>query len=192
VQFPRLSVAIQGFLKLEAAGGIMLMAATALAIVAANSPAVTLYQAFLDAPVEVRVGAIHVAKPALHWINDGLMAVFFFLVGLELKREFLDGELSSWRQVALPAIGALGGMVVPVAVFAALNHDNPAALRGWAIPAATDIAFALGVMALLGSRVPLSLKVFLVSLAIFDDVGAILIIALFYTEQLTTGALLFA
>jgi Na+:H+ antiporter, NhaA family len=183
---------VQEFLNLESAGGIVLMATTALAIVAANSPVVTMYHSFLDAPVEVRVGAIVVAKPALLWINDGLMAVFFFLVGLELKREFLEGELASWRQVALPAIGALGGMIVPVAVFVLLNHDSSAALRGWAIPAATDIAFALGVMALLGSRVPLSLKVFLTSLAIFDDVGAILIIAVFYTEKLTLSALCFA
>ena len=183
---------VQEFLNLESAGGIVLMAATALAVVAANSPAVGLYHAFLDAPVEVRVGAIGVAKPALLWINDGLMAVFFFLIGLELKREFLEGELASWRQVALPAIGALGGMIVPSAVFIVLNWGNAAALRGWAIPAATDIAFALGVMALLGSRVPLSLKVFLTSLAIFDDVGAILIIALFYTEKLTLLALCFA
>jgi len=180
---------VQEFLNLESAGGIALMAATALAIVAANSPAALWYQSFLDAPVELRVGAISVAKPALLWINDGLMAVFFFLVGMELKREFLEGELATWRQVALPAIGALGGMIVPAAVFVMLNHDSPAALRGWAIPAATDIAFALGVMALLGSRVPLSLKVFLTSLAIFDDVGAILIIALFYTEKLTLLAL---
>jgi Na+:H+ antiporter, NhaA family len=183
--------AINEFLALETAGGILLMAATALALVAANSPAVGLYNAFLDAPVEVRVGAIKVAKPALHWINDGLMAVFFFLIGLELKREFLEGELSSWRQVALPAAGALGGMIVPVAVFVLLNHGDAAALRGWAIPAATDIAFAVGVLAMLGSRVPLSLKVFLTSLAIFDDVGAILIIALFYTDHLTVAALLF-
>lgn len=184
--------AINEFLALEAAGGILLMAATALALVAANSPAVGLYNAFLDAPVEVRVGAISVAKPALLWINDGLMAVFFFLIGMELKREFMEGELSSWRRVALPAAGALGGMIVPVAVFIALNHGDPVALRGWAIPAATDIAFAVGVLGMLGSRVPLSLKVFLTSLAIFDDVGAILIIALFYTEQLTLAALLFA
>ena len=120
------------------------------------------------------------------------MAVFFFLIGLELKREFLEGELSSWRRVALPAAGALGGMIVPVAVFVLLNRGDAAALRGWAIPAATDIAFAVGVLAMLGSRVPLSLKVFLTSLAIFDDVGAILIIALFYTDHLTTAALLFA
>ncbi len=188
----RVAKSVRDFLNLESAGGIVLMAATALAIAAANSSAVTMYDSFLDAPVEVRVGAISVAKPALLWINDGLMAVFFFLIGMELKREFLEGELASWRQVALPAMGALGGMIVPVAVFVVLNHDSSAALRGWAIPAATDIAFALGVMALLGSRVPLSLKVFLTSLAIFDDVGAILIIALFYTEQLTAAALLFA
>jgi NhaA family Na+:H+ antiporter len=184
--------AVKEFLKLESAGGLLLMAATALALVAANSPFVDFYNAFLDAPVDVRVGAIEVAKPALLWINDGLMAVFFFLIGLELKREFLEGELSNWRQVALPAIGALGGMIVPMAVYVSLNYANPAALRGWAIPAATDIAFAVGVLALLGSRVPLSLKVFLTSLAIFDDVGAILIIALFYTDKLVASALLFA
>src|SRR5512143_2130960 len=184
--------AINEFLALESAGGILLMAATALALVAANSPAVGLYNAFLDAPVEVRVGAINVAKPALLWINDGLMAVFFFLIGMELKREFLEGELSSWRRVALPAAGALGGMIVPVAVLIVLNHGDATALRGWAIPAATDIAFAVGVLGMLGSRVPLSLKVFLTSLAIFDDVGAILIIALFYTEQQTLAAFLLA
>ena len=188
----KITQAIQDFLKLESAGGLLLMAATALALAAANSPFVDFYNAFLDAPVEIRVGAIEVAKPALLWINDGLMAVFFFLIGLELKREFLEGELSNWRQVALPAIGALGGMIVPMAVYVALNYADPAALRGWAIPAATDIAFAVGVLALLGSRVPLSLKVFLTSLAIFDDVGAILIIALFYTDALVASALLFA
>ena len=188
----KVSGAISEFLALETAGGILLMAATALALVAANSPAAGLYDAFLDAPVEVRVGAIRVAKPTLHWINDGLMAIFFFLIGLELKREFLEGELSSWRRVVLPAAGALGGMIVPVAIFVVVNHGDAAAMRGWAIPAATDIAFAVGVLAMLGSRVPLSLKVFLTSLAIFDDVGAILIIALFYTEQLTAAALLFA
>jgi Na+:H+ antiporter, NhaA family len=188
----RLTDTINEFLALETAGGILLMASTVLALIAANSPVVGLYNAFLDAPVEVRVGAISVAKPALLWINDGLMAVFFFLIGMELKREFLEGELSSWRRVALPAAGALGGMIVPVAIFVLLNRGDAAALRGWAIPAATDIAFAVGVLALLGSRVPPSLKVFLTSLAIFDDVGAILIIALFYTDHLTAAALLFA
>jgi len=190
--FQKMTDPIKEFLKLESAGGTLLIGATALALIAANSPAVGLYNAFLDTPVEVRVGGIKVAKPALLWINDGLMAVFFFLIGLELKREFLEGELSSWRQVALPAAGALGGLIVPVAVFIALNHGDPVSMRGWAIPAATDIAFALGVMAMLGSRVPASLKIFLTSLAIFDDVGAILIISVFYTEEITLMALLFA
>ena len=190
--FEKMTESIKEFLKLESAGGILLIGATTLALVAANSPFVGLYNAFLDTPVEMRVGSIQVAKPALLWINDGLMAIFFFLVGLELKREFLEGELSSLRQVALPAAGALGGMLVPVAVFVAINHGEAVYLRGWAIPAATDIAFALGIMAMLGRRVPISLKVFLTSCAIFDDVGAILIIAFFYTEELTTAALLFA
>jgi NhaA family Na+:H+ antiporter len=190
--FDKIKDPIKEFLKLESSGGILLIGATALALIAANSPAAGHYNAFLDMPVEVRIGAIKVAKPALLWINDGLMAVFFFLIGLELKREFLEGELSSWRQVLLPGVGALGGMIVPVAVYLLLNHSDPVALRGWAIPAATDIAFALGVMAMLGSRVPSSLKIFLTSLAIFDDVGAILIIAVFYTEELTLAALLFA
>ena len=167
--FQKMTDAINEFLALEAAGGILLMGATALALVAANSPAVGLYNAFLDAPVEVRVGAIDVAKPALLWINDGLMAVFFFLIGMELKREFLEGELSSWRRVALPAVGALGGMIVPVAIFIVLNRGNVAALRGWAIPAATDIAFAVGILGMLGSRVPLSLIV-----AVLAGLGIIL------------------
>jgi NhaA family Na+:H+ antiporter len=183
---------VRKFFLLESASGILLIGATVLALIAANSPAAGLYDAFLDTPVEILVGGYGVAKPALHWINDGLMAVFFFLIGLELKREFLEGELSNLRQVALPALGALGGMIVPVVIFIALNHDNTLAMRGWAIPAATDIAFALGVMAMLGSRVPPYLKIFLTSLAIFDDVGAILIIALFYTKHLTLIALLFA
>jgi len=187
-----LTNSVRKFFLLESASGILLIGATVLALIAANSPAAGLYDAFLDTPVEILVGGYGVAKPALHWINDGLMAVFFFLIGLELKREFLEGELSNLRQVALPALGALGGMIVPVVIFIALNHDNTLAMRGWAIPAATDIAFALGVMAMLGSRVPPYLKIFLTSLAIFDDVGAILIIALFYTKHLTLIALLFA
>lgn len=190
--FKEISGSIKAFIKLESAGGILLIGATAIALIAANSPAAWMYNAFLDMPVEVRVGAIRVAKPALLWINDGLMAVFFFLIGLELKREFLEGELTGLRQIALPAAGALGGMVLPVAVFVVLNLGNAVSIKGWAIPAATDIAFALGIMAMLGSRVPASLKVLLTSVAIFDDVGAILIIALFYTEDLSIAALLFA
>jgi Na+:H+ antiporter, NhaA family len=183
---------IKEFLSLESSGGIVLMAAAVLAMIAANSPAAGLYSLFLDTPVEVRVGALEVAKPLFLWVNDGLMAVFFFLVGLELKREFVDGELSRPANVLLPAIGAVGGIVVPVGIFVWINAGNSAAMQGWAIPAATDIAFALGILMLLGSRVPVSLKVFLVSLAIFDDLGAIVIIAIFYSSDLSTTALLVA
>jgi len=165
------------------------MAAAALALLAANSGAAGLYAYFIDTPVEVRVGALLIAKPLFLWVNDGLMAIFFFLVGLELKREFLEGELSRPANVLLPAVGAVGGMVVPVGVFVFMNHGDPVAMQGWAIPAATDIAFALGILTLLGSRVPVSLKVFLVSLAIFDDLGAIVIIAIFYSGDLSTEAL---
>lgn len=176
-------------LNSDAAGGIALLIATVLALIAANTPLKQYYALFIDMPVQVRVGPFAIDKPLLLWINDGLMAVFFFHVGLELKREVLQGELSDLRKVSLPAIGALGGMVVPALIYAAINWDNPIALRGWAIPAATDIAFALGILALLGERVPLALKVFLASLAVFDDVGAIIIIALFYTQQLSLTAL---
>ena len=182
----------QSFLKLESAGGIILMIAAALALIVANSPAASLYAYFLDTPVEVRVGALKIAKPLFLWVNDGLMAVFFFLVGMELKREFMEGELSRPANVLLPAVGAVGGMFVPVGIFVWFNHGDAAAMEGWAIPAATDIAFALGVLMLLGARVPISLKVFLVSLAIFDDLGAIIIIAVFYSADLSTNALLAA
>ena len=180
---------IKNFLRLESSGGIILMAAAALALLAANSGAAGLYAYFIDTPVEVRVGALLIAKPLFLWVNDGLMAIFFFLVGLELKREFLEGELSRPANVLLPAVGAVGGMVVPVGVFVLMNQGDPVAMQGWAIPAATDIAFALGILTLLGSRVPVSLKVFLVSLAIFDDLGAIVIIAIFYSGDLSTEAL---
>lgn len=183
---------IRQFLKLESAGGILLMVATALALLVANSPLAGLYENFLDTPVQVRVGRLDIAKPLLLWINDGLMAVFFLLVGLELKRELLEGELAKKGQLILPAAAAVGGMVVPVAVFAWFNWGDAVAMRGWAIPAATDIAFALGLLTLLGSRVPTSLKIFLVSLAILDDIGAIVIIAVFYTGNLSTSALIFA
>ena len=181
--------AIREFLALEAAGGILLAIAAAAAMALANSPLERWYGAFLDTPVEVRAGAFEIAKPLLLWINDGLMAVFFFLVGLELKREVQEGELSRPSQVALPAVAAVGGMAAPAAIYAALNWGSPVTLQGWAIPAATDIAFALGVLSLLGGRVPASLKVFLLTLAILDDLGAIVIIALFYTANLAPPSL---
>ncbi|RWE76085.1 MAG: Na(+)/H(+) antiporter NhaA, partial [Mesorhizobium sp.] len=164
---------LREFLDSEAAGGIILMAAAALALIVANSPLAATYFAVLHA----YLGPLSVS----HWINDGLMAVFFLLVGLEIKREMLDGQLSTWSRRVLPGIAAAGGMVVPALVYVLINRDNQAALSGWAIPTATDIAFALGVLSLLGSRVPASLKVFLTALAIIDDLGAVIIIALFYT-----------
>ncbi len=175
----------------ETAGGVLLLLAVILAVIVANSPAVSLYNMLLDTPVEIRIGALIVAKPLLLWINDGLMAIFFFLVGLELKREFIEGELSDKKNIILPAVGALGGMICPALIYLMFNADTPLAVGGWAIPAATDIAFALGVLATLGSsRVPLSIKIFLTSLAIFDDIGAIIIIALFYTSKISLTALL--
>jgi len=178
------------FFKMESSGGILLMLAAILAMVFANTGLNVYYELFLSTKVAVQVGALEISKPLLLWINDGLMAVFFFLVGLELKRELVDGELSDKKNIVLPAVGAVGGMLFPALVYVYFNYDDPIALKGWAIPAATDIAFALGVLALLGSRVPVSLKIFLTSLAIFDDIGAILIIAFFYTEQITTSALI--
>ncbi|MFA9407816.1 MAG: Na+/H+ antiporter NhaA [Candidatus Dadabacteria bacterium] len=184
--------AIREFLKLESASGIILVGAAVLALIANNSPLSGLYDLFLDTPVEIRIGALNLAKPLLLWINDGLMAIFFLLIGLEVKREILDGQLSSLSQVALPGIAAVGGMVIPALIYVIFNMNNPSALNGWAIPAATDIAFALGILALLGSRVPLSLKLFLLTLAIIDDLGAIVIIAIFYSGDLSVTSLIFA
>jgi len=188
----RALAAIREFLALESAGGILLAGAAAVAMVCANSPLERAYGAFLDTPVEVRAGAFEIAKPLLLWINDGLMAVFFFLVGLELKREVQEGELSRPSQIALPAAAAAGGMLVPGAIYAAINWSSPQTLQGWAIPAATDIAFALGVLSLLGERVPSGLKVFLLTLAILDDLGAIVIIAIFHTANLSAVSLIVA
>jgi NhaA family Na+:H+ antiporter len=184
--------AIREFLRLETAGGVLLLGAAALALVFSNSPLSPLYDALLGTPVEVRVGELVIAKPLLLWINDGLMAIFFLLVGLEVKREVLEGHLSRPAEVALPAIAAVGGMLVPALIYVALNHGDPVALRGWAIPTATDIAFAFGVLALHGSRVPTALKVFLLTLAILDDLGAVIIIAIFYTTALAPASLLVA
>lgn len=188
---PRLT-SIQRFLDKETAGGIMLMVAAALALVAANSPASGLYNLILDTPIQIKIGALNINKPLLLWINDGLMAVFFFLIGLELKRELIEGELSDPKNIMLPAIGAVGGMAIPALVYLGIAGGDPVAVQGWAIPAATDIAFALGILSLLGKRVPVSFKIFLASLAIFDDIGAIVIIAAFYTNNLSMMALVTA
>jgi len=181
--------ALRDFLKLESAGGALLVGAAVIAMIFANSPLAGLYGTLIDLPVEIRVGGLEVAKPLLLWINDGLMAVFFLLVGLELKREMLAGHLVDLRQIVLPTFGAVGGMAVPALIYVWLNRADPVALQGWAIPAATDIAFALAVVGLLGERVPLALRLFLVTIAIFDDVGAIVIIALFYSGDLSLEAL---
>ena len=176
---------IREFLKLESSAGIILMFAAGAAILLANTPLAWMYQGFNNMPVEVRVGPLHLAKPLLLWVNDGLMAIFFLMVGLEMKREILDGELSNRDQVVMPAVAALGGFIVPAAIYAGINWDDSSAINGWAIPSATDIAFALGVLALLGNRVPLALKIFLTTVAIFDDLGAIVTIAIFYTQDLS-------
>jgi NhaA family Na+:H+ antiporter len=180
------------FMKHDAASGVILLGAALLALILQNSPASWLYDGLLHTPVTVGVGKVMIDKPLLLWINDGLMAIFFFLVGLEIKRELMVGELSSARQAALPVIAAVGGMVVPALIYSFINWQDDVALHGWAIPAATDIAFAVGILALLGPRVPTALKVFLLALAIIDDLGAIIIIAFFYTDHLTVGALVLA
>lgn len=177
------------FFKLESAGGILLIFAALLGMLCANTFLAEYYELLLSTPVEIRVGALNIAKPLLLWINDGLMAIFFFLVGLELKRELVEGELSDKRNIILPGVGAIGGMLFPALIYLYFNHDSMAR-DGWAIPAATDIAFALGALSLLGSRVPISIKIFLTSLAIFDDVGAIIIIAIFYTSKISLTALI--
>ena len=180
------------FFQLEAASGLLLIAAAALALIINNSPLSHYYTAFLDVPVAVQIGALQIAKPSLLWINDGLMALFFLLIGLEVKRELLEGQLSKPSQVVLPGAAAIGGMVVPALIYWYINKDYPDALDGWAIPMATDIAFALGVLALLGKRVPVSLKLFLMTLAIIDDLGAIIVIAVFYSSELSGVSLMLA
>lgn len=184
--------AIKEFLQLESAAGLILIFSTALALVAANGPAEPLYGSFLDTTVAVIVGKFEIKKPLLLWINDGLMAVFFFLVALELKREVIKGHLSSIDRVLLPGIAAIGGIVVPALIFYFFNRNDDVAVTGWAIPAATDIAFALGMLSLCAKKVPTWAKLFLLSLAILDDLAAIIIIALFYTDNISVTALIFA
>ncbi|MGD8743705.1 MAG: Na+/H+ antiporter NhaA [Granulosicoccaceae bacterium] len=180
---------LKDFFRFEAASGVLLLVAAILAMIIVNSPADLFYDALLSIPVEIRVGEFEIAKPLLLWINDGLMAIFFFLVGLEIKRELLGGELSEPSRVVLPVIAAIGGMAVPAAIYSYINWGDPVAMEGWAIPSATDIAFALGVLALLGNRVPNTLKLFLMTLAIVDDLGAVIIIAIFYTADLSVLSL---
>lgn len=184
---------LKKFLHYEAAGGIVLLIFAALAMVVANSPLAPLYHHVLhEVKLTILIGNFGLDKDIIHWINDGLMAIFFFLVGLEIKREMLEGNLSSVKQAMLPAVAAAGGMAAPGLVFFYLNQGNADAIAGWAIPTATDIAFAVGILSLLGKRVPLSIKVFLLALAIFDDLGAIIVIALFYTSDLNPSILLWA
>ncbi|WP_371374743.1 Na+/H+ antiporter NhaA [Thalassotalea aquiviva] len=183
---------IRKFFDHDAASGIVLMVAALLALVVANSPLSVFYEMLISIPAGIHIGQLSIDKPILLWVNDGLMAVFFFLIGLELKREILQGELSKPSQVALPVMGAIGGMIVPAAIYLLFNIDNETTRQGWAIPAATDIAFALGILALLGKQVPTALKVFLVTLAIIDDIGAIVIIALFYTDDIANTPLYIA
>ncbi len=180
---------VEDFIHKESSSGILLIVVTFLALLFSNTALSGLYNAFLHTPVEIRFGALHIDKPLFLWINDGLMAVFFLLIGLEVKREIFEGNLSSLSQIALPGIAAVGGMVVPAAFYLAFNLGDEVTEKGWAIPTATDIAFALGVLALLGKRVPISLKIFLLALAIIDDLGAIIIIALFYTTDLSVNSI---
>jgi NhaA family Na+:H+ antiporter len=187
----RILLPFQRFTEIEASGGLVLLGATIVALLWANSPWAHSYEELWQTTVAINLGSISLSKPLLLWINDGLMAIFFFVVGLEIKREILVGELSSVRQAALPIVGALGGMVVPALLYATFNAGS-AGGKGWGIPMATDIAFALGVMALLGSRVPTSLKIFLTALAIVDDIGAVLVIAFFYTSTIIWSALFVA
>ncbi|MDP8034055.1 Na+/H+ antiporter NhaA [Pasteurella atlantica] len=185
-------LAIQSLLKKEPISGILLFVLALVAMLFANTGLNSLYTSFLNMPVSIQVGHFEIDKSLLHWINDGFMAVFFILVGLEVKRELFEGSLSSYQQAIFPAIAAIGGMVIPALIFYMITYTSPELQKGWAIPMATDIAFALGIVALLGKRVPLALKVFLLALAIIDDLGAIVVIAIFYSDTLSMTALISA
>lgn len=183
---------LRKFFQLESMGSIILFTAAILALILDNTPARTYYESLLSLPMGFELGTIQLSKPLLLWINDGLMTVFFLLIGLEIKREILEGELNSFAKAALPAMAGLGGMAVPALIYAIFNWGNSAASRGWAIPVATDIAFSLGILALLRERLPVALKIFLTALAIFDDIGAVVIIAIFYTHYISLSLLLIA
>jgi len=180
---------IEDFINNESSSGILLIIVTIAALIFSNSAGAYLYSNFLQIPIEIHFGSFNIAKPLVLWVNDGLMAIFFLLVGLEVKREIVEGHLSSLDKVALPGVAAIGGMLVPAVIYAYFNINDEMAINGWAIPTATDIAFALGILSLLGNRVPLSLKIFLMALAIIDDLGAIIIISIFYTSQLSLLAI---
>ena len=186
----RFGDALKDFLKQESAGGIVLIASAVLALIIANSPLAPSYFGTLETKLNLSYGAFEINKPLLLWINDGLMAVFFFLIGLEVKREILGGQLSSWDKASLPLVAAIGGMAVPALVFVAFNYSEPDNIGGWAIPAATDIAFALGILSLLGPRVPVAMKALLLAIAVIDDIGAITVIALFYSGEIKTNMLI--
>ena len=184
--------AFKSFYKSESAGGILLIFSACIAMIVANSPLNFYYKELISLPIEIHIGTFIIAKPLLLWINDGLMALFFLAVGLELKREILEGELANVQKVMLPLFGAIGGMIVPALIYTALNYHDNTAMAGWAIPTATDIAFALAILMLLGKRVPLALKLFLTTLAIFDDIGAVVIITFFYSHEISFVALGYA
>ena len=181
---------LQHFLQQDYAIGALLILAVILAKLAVNSPLAGYYDLLLQMPVHFSAGPLEIDKPLLLWINDGMMAIFFLLIGLEVKYEMIKGSLRTPAQIALPGIAAIGGMLIPALIYTLFNYNDPLAMQGWAIPAATDIAFAIGVLALLGKRVPSSLKAFLLALAIFDDLGAIIIIALFYTSNMSLASML--
>ena len=182
----------KNFMQKEMLSGVLLIFATIMALIISNSALFPFYEALLHTPIQIRIGALDIDKHLSHWVNDGLMVLFFLLIGLEVKREVLQDHLSTWSQAALPIYAAIGGIVVPALIYVFFNYGDAEAMRGWAIPTATDIAFALTILSLLGKRVPASLKVFLLALAIIDDIAAILIIALFYTDQLALEPLALA
>lgn len=188
----RALAALSAFMKLESSGGIVLVLATVVAMVVANSELAPAYLEWLHSHLRIGFGALALDKSVSHWINDGLMVLFFLVVGLELKRELVEGQFADRANITLPVAGAIGGMAVPMLIYAGFNWGDAAALRGTAIPAATDIAFALGILSLLGPRVPMALKMLLLAIAVADDLGAILIIAVFYTENLSIVALVTA